>query len=394
MLTLLTTVLTIVAVTVGISIYLYRHKRSPVVPKNNETAGVLPQLAVLEERTKHLQGLETRIEEVRSKQDSDSKELRERLYGEYSKKLQSAIDLLKETYGKMNEITIGTFRELTDQNADVYRQAMKQLANTTDKLESSFKLLEQKEHVTMREEVRMLRQKLDELERDPLRIQLEELAEARVAQAVHEQSVRKLTALFWPNNGEVRFKEKVGQYEPDVLIDNHKLRIVADEVTTENLKSIREKIKQVANYMHGLNANVGYIIIPNSGIDSEALREIKRTVPEHGLYVTRITEYAIHLQIWHEITCTGIIDTNLLIEKGASFLRILEPMFDEFLALVQKIEQRDEQDFKYRQNRLKEIKLFPAKILNTLQESSGVDKVSSHDSELKMNRGEGPTSNV
>ena len=113
-------------------------------------------------------------------------------------------------------------------------------------------------------------------------------------------------------------------------------------------------------------------MIPNSGIDSETLREIKRTVPERGLYVTRMTEYAVHLQVWHDITSTGIIDTDLLIEKGANFLQILEPIFDEFLAIVQKIEQRDEQDFKYRQNRFKEVKLFPTKVLNTLE--NGFDR--------------------
>jgi hypothetical protein len=150
-------------------------------------------------------------------------------------------------------------------------------------------------------------------------------------------------------------------YEAEAIAFNYRLSL--NRVT---------KFKQVANYMHGLNANIGYIIIPNSGIDSETLREIKRTVPERGLYIARITEYAIHLQVWHDITCTGIIDTDLLIEKGANFLQIVEPIFDEFLALVQKIEQRDEQDFKYRQNRLKEIKLFPTKILDVLQK--GFDK--------------------
>jgi len=40
-----------------------------------------------------------------------------------------------------------------------------------------------------------------------------------------------------------------------------------------------------------------------------------------------------------------------MIEKGHSFLEILEPIFDEFLALVQSLEQRDERDFNYRQNR-------------------------------------------
>jgi len=367
----LATVLTIFLTTIGILIYLYRHKRSPE-EFPNEASAVLPQLAALEERTKYLQGLEARIEEVRSRQDSDSRELRERLYGEYSKKLQSAIDLLKETYGKMNEMTIGTFRELTDQNADVYRQTMKQLANTTDKLESSFKLLEQKEHAIMREEVNALRQKLDELERDPLRVQLKELAEAKAAQAVHEQSVKKLTTLFWPNNGEIKFNEKIGQYAPDVFICNHKVRIVADEVTTEESRSVREKVKQVAGYMRGLNANVGYVIIPNAGINTDTLREIKRTVPEHGLYVVRLTEFAVNLQVWYDIASTGIVDTNTLIEKGHNFLQVLEPLFDEFLAVAQKIEQRDEQDFKYRQNRIREAKLFPAKVLNILEKDFDV----------------------
>jgi hypothetical protein len=32
---------------------------------------------------------------------------------------------------------------------------------------------------------------------------------------------------------------------------------------------------------------------------------------------------------------------------GHSFLQILEPIFDEFLAVVQNLEQRDERDFKY-----------------------------------------------
>lgn len=58
----------------------------------------------------------------------------------------------------------------------------------------------------------------------------------------------------------------------------------------------------------------------------------------------------------------------------------LRAVFDEFLAIVQKIEQRDEQDFKYRQNRFKEIKFFPTMVLNALQERSGGEKVLSRDS--------------
>jgi polyhydroxyalkanoate synthesis regulator phasin len=344
---------------------------------NNNTNSVLTQLAMLQERTEHLQGLEQKIEGVRNKQDSDSRELRERLYNEYARKLQGSIDLLKETYGKISEVTTSAFRELTDKNVDVYRQTAKQLANITERLESSFKLLEQKDHTLMREEMKALRQKLDELERDPLRVQLKELAEAKTAQAVHEHSVKKLTALFWPNNGEIKFNEKIGQYTPDVFIYNHKVRIVADEVTTEEPRAVREKVKQVAEYMKGLNANVGYVIIPNAGIDTDTLREIKRTVPEHGLYVVRLTEFAVSLQVWYDIASTGIVDTNTLIEKGHNFLQVLEPIFDEFLAVMQKIEQRDEQDFKYRQNRLREIKLFPTKVLNNLEKGFDMPAIES-----------------
>lgn len=71
--------------------------------------------------------------------------------------------------------------------------------------------------------------------------------------------------------------------------------------------------------------------------------------------------------IWYDIASTGMIATDVLVEKGTSFLQTLEPILDEFLAIVQKIEQRDEQDFKYRKNRFKEIKLFPTKVLNALE---------------------------
>ena len=81
---------------------------------------ILTQLATLEERTKYLQGLEEKIESVRDKQDSDSRELREKLYGEYSERLQDAVNLLKETYGKMSETTADAFREITDRNAGFY----------------------------------------------------------------------------------------------------------------------------------------------------------------------------------------------------------------------------------------------------------------------------------
>jgi len=366
----LLTISIIASAIIVISLYVYRHKHFTArffSLKNTTTTTVIAQLATLEERTKYLQGLEAKIEGVRSRQDSDSRELRERLYGEYSKRLQAAIDLLQETYGKMSEMTTNAFRELTDKNADVYRQTTKQLANITERLESSFKLLEQREHASMYEEMKALRQKLDELERDPLRVQLKELAEARVAQAVHERSIKKLTVLFWPNNGEIKFNEKMGQYTPDVFICNHKMRIVADEVTTEDSRAVREKVKQVADYMTGLNANVGYVVIPNAGIDPDALREIKRTVPKHGLYVVRLTEFAVSLQVWYDIASTGMVDTGMLIEKGHNFLQVLEPIFDEFLAIAQKLEQRDEQDFKYRQNRYKEIKSFPGEVLNALE---------------------------
>jgi hypothetical protein len=334
------------------------------------TQSIPAQLAALEERTKALQELREEIEKIRDKQDCDSRELREKLYGEYSKRLQDTVSLLKEAYGKITDTTANTFRDIADRNTEVHRQTATQLTNIANRLESAFKILEQREHAQMRQEMATLREKIVELERDPLRVQLEELAEARTAQAVHEQSVKKVTTIFWHNNGEVKFKEKIGQYQPDVCINNHRIKIVADEVTTEDANSIREKVKKVAEYMHGLNANVGYVIIPNAGVDPEVLREIKRTIPEHGLYVVRITEYAVHLQVWFDIAMTGIVDAGTLMEKGHNFLQVLEPIFDEFLAVVQNLEQRDEKDFKYRQNRYKEIKFFPAKILEVIERNT------------------------
>jgi hypothetical protein len=364
-----------------------------VEPPSPEIAA---QLGMLEERTRQLQSLEEKIEKVRDKQDVDSRELRDRLYNEYSKRLQDSVDLLKDTYGKMNATTANAFREITSRNAEVYQQTATQLNNTTanafkevtnrtveiykqtsaqlhsmtEKLEAAFKMLEEKEHSQMRGELEALRNKIDELERDPLKVQLEELGEARTAQAVHEQSVKKITTLFWPTNGEVKFNEKIGQYLPDVYIANHKLKIVADEVTTEDVSSVREKVRKVANYMRGLNANVGYVIIPNTGVDPEELREIKRTVSERGLYVVRITEFAVHLQVWYDVATTGVVDMGCLMEKGHNFLQLLEPVFDEFLAIVQNLEQRDERDFKYRQNRYKEIKFLPGELLEAIEKSS------------------------
>ena len=328
---------------------------------------ILTQLAILEERTKHLQGLEEKIERIKDKQDADSRELREKLYEEYSMRLQDAVNLLKETYEKMSKTAADAFRDVTVKQAETYKETTKHLGQIAEKLEQAFEKVEQREHAQMREEITELRRNVKELEMDPLRVQLEEIAEAQVAQAVHEQSVKKVTTIFWPNNGELKFNEKIGQYQPDVFINNHRVRIVVDEVTTEDVGTVREKVKKVAWYMRGLNANVGYVVIPNAGIDPEALRAIKRTVPERGLYVVRTTEYAIHLQVWHDITMTGILDTSILVEKGHNFLQILEPVFDEFLAIVQKVEQRDELDFTYRQNRYKEMKSFPAKVLNVLQ---------------------------
>ena len=48
-----------------------------------------------------------------------------------------------------------------------------------------------------------------------------------------------------------------------------------------------------------VKANVGYVVIPNAGIDPEVLREIKWTVLERGLYVVSITKFAVHLRVWH-----------------------------------------------------------------------------------------------
>jgi hypothetical protein len=353
-------------------IFLIRHFKagSFKLPKKPLAPEISAQLSVLDERTKQFQNLEEKIEKVRDKQDSDSRELRDRLYNEYSKRLQDAVDLLKDTYQKMNVTTANAFREITSRNTEVFKQTAAQLISMTAKLESAFKMLEEKEHTQMRGEIEVLRHKISDLERDPLKVQLEELGEARTVQAVHEQSVKKITTIFWPNNGEVKFKEKIGQYVPDVYITNHKVKIVADEVTTEDSNSVREKVKKVAEYMHGVNANVGYVVIPNAGIDPEALREIKRTVPERGLYIVRITEYAVHLQVWYDIAMTGIIDTGTLVEKGHNFLQVLEPIFDEFLAIVQNLEQQDEKTFKYRQNRYKEIKFFPGKVLEAIERST------------------------
>ena len=350
-------------------IFLIRHFKAGFfrLPKKPLAPEISAQLSVLDERTKQLQSLEEKIEKVRDKQDSDSRELRDRLYNEYSKRLQDAVDLLKDTYGKMNATTANAFREITSRNTEVYKQTATQLINMTEKLESAFKMLEEREHTQMRGEMEVLRNKINDLERDPLKVQLEELGEARTAQAVHEQSVKKITTIFWRNNGEVKFNEKIGQYQPDVYITNHKFKIVADEVTTEDVNSIREKVKKVAEYMRGLNANVGYVIIPNAGIGPEELREIKRTASERGLYVVRITEYAVHLQVWYDVATTGVVDIDSLLEKGHNFLQVLEPIFDEFLAIVQNLEQRDEKDFQYRQHRYKEIKFLPGKLLEAIE---------------------------
>jgi len=366
----LSIILLAIPVVVAVAVLVKRWKtaalKSTIEAKND---GILVQLATLEERTKQLQGLEEKIERVEDKQDSDSRELRGRLYNEYSTRLQDAVDLLKDTYGKMNATTANAFRDITSRNVEVYKQTTTQLINMTEKLESAFKMLEEKEHAQMHEEMEALKRKIIDLERDPLRVQLEELGEARTAQAVHEQSVKKITTIFWPNNGEVKFKEKIGQYMPDIFIANHKLKIVADEVTTEDVNSVREKVRKVAEYMRGLNTNVGYVIIPNTGLDPEELREIKRTVSERGLYVVRITEYAVHLQVWYDVATTGIVDIGSLVEKGHNFLQVLEPIFEEFLAIVQNLEQRDERDFTYRQNRYKQIKFFPGKLLEALEKA-------------------------
>ena len=355
---------------IGLAAYYILRKKSllPRAPKpdsNNDATSI--QLAKLEERIKILEGLEEKIEKLREKQDRDSRELRERLYSEYAERLQSAVSLLKETYSTLSNTTADAFKEITDKNTKIQSETVNKLSNAIAKLESAFERIEQKEHAQLHEEIKALKHKICELEKDPLRVQLEELAEARAAQALHEQSVKRITTIFWPNNGEVRFGERIGQYKPDVFINNHRIKIVADEVTTEDAGTIREKVKKVADYMRGLNANVGYVIIPNAGVNSEELREIKRTVPERGLYVVRLTEYAIHLQVWHEIVTTGIMDTDTLVEKGHNFLQILEPIFEELLALIQNLEQRDERDFRYRQNRYKEIKAFPVKVLTALE---------------------------
>jgi hypothetical protein len=350
----------------GIPLYFICRKKG--VPRflRLQKSDISTQLAILEERITQLSGLEQKLEKVREKQDADSRELRQKLYDEYSKRLQDTVSLLKETYGRMAETTSEAFRKIIERNAEVHKEAVRELVSIADRLDSAFERLEQREHAQMKEEIKTLRQRIAELERDPLRVQLEELAEARVAQAVHEQSVKKVTTIFWPNNGEVKLQERIGQYQPEVFINNRFLRIVADEVTTENVDSIKAKIRKVAEYMRGLNANVGYVVIPNAGIDLDALREIKRTVPERGLYVVRITEYAVHLQVWYDIATTGIVDIGTLVEKGHGFLQVLEPIFDEFLSVVQSLEQRDERDFKYRQNRYKEVKLLPTKVLDAL----------------------------
>ncbi len=406
--------------------------------KEADFTRIFSQLSTLEERTKQLHVLEEKIEKIRDKQDSESKELRDKLYNEYSKRLQESIELLKETYAKMNATTSNAFREIADRSAEsttqvnasiagafreitdssiegykqagvttvnaikeisnrnaemlqqtatlmnantsaafrsvtdrqleVYKQTAAQLSNMTAKLEGAFKVLEEREHTQMRTEIEALRQKVTELEMDPLKVQLEELGEARTAQAVHEQSVRKITTIFWPNNGEIKFNEKIGQYVPDVLITNHRLKIVADEITTQDTSSLKEKVKKVETYMEGLNCNVGYVVIPNAGANPEELREIKRTAI-HGLYIVRITEFAIHLQVWHDVTTNGLVDVGSLVAKGHSFLQVLEPIFEEFVAIVQGLEQREERERAYRLNRYKELKIYPGKIFDAMEKT-------------------------
>jgi hypothetical protein len=82
------------------------------------------------------------------------------------------VDLLKDTFGKMNATTssafseianrnaevyhqtttqmnattANAFREITNRNSEVYRQTATQLSNMTAKLEAAFKILEEREH--------------------------------------------------------------------------------------------------------------------------------------------------------------------------------------------------------------------------------------------------------
>jgi len=159
--------------------------------------------------------------------------------------------------------------------------------------------------------------------------------------------------------------EKLSNLDPYNFSDIEKLREAVVDIIEEHMWE--SPIIPWSRPGQEFFFNESYTIVVPTGIEAETLREIKRTVPERGLYVVRITEYAIHLQVWHDIAMTGMVDIGTLVEKGRDFLQILEPVFDEFLAIVQKVEQRDELDFTYRQNRYKEMKSFPAKVLDVLQ---------------------------
>jgi len=99
--------LVIVSIIATVLLYIFcsrnRFFRKFFGSEDNNTSTIYEQLAMLEERTKYLEGLEEKIEKVREKQDSDSRELRESLYNEYSERLQSAVNLLKEIFDKLNK---------------------------------------------------------------------------------------------------------------------------------------------------------------------------------------------------------------------------------------------------------------------------------------------------
>ncbi|MCS7115221.1 MAG: hypothetical protein RMJ15_08555 [Nitrososphaerota archaeon] len=142
----LETVILISVIGAVIAAYKWRNTLQRIFKATQQPAidDVIAQLRILDERTKYLQGLEEKIEKVRDKQDSDSRELRERLYAEYSKRLQETVGLLKETFGKISETTANAFKDISEKSSLVYKQTTEQLISIANRLESAFRVLEQK----------------------------------------------------------------------------------------------------------------------------------------------------------------------------------------------------------------------------------------------------------
>jgi len=103
-------------------------------------------------------------------------------------------------------------------------------------------------------------------------------------------SVKEVVLHAWGRKGEVSIEKTEGGYSPDWEINNHKIVMVGENTTQQDIK---QKLEKLQEYQKARKANIGVLVLPNE-MEDRILEELSKTTPL-GIFVVRQIELAFLL---------------------------------------------------------------------------------------------------